>query len=72
MRLRGTPDEQQAVAQTLAYTLERALRLLHPFMPFVTEALWQELPHAGESVMIAPWPEAGDTRSGGAKLDSAR
>ena len=31
-------------------------RLLHPFMPFVTEALWQELPHAGESVMIASWP----------------
>ena len=51
--------ERQAVAQTLAYALERAVRLLHPFMPFVTEALWQELPHVGESVMIASWPEAG-------------
>lgn len=59
VRLRGTPDEKQAVAQTLAYTLERAVRLLHPFLPFVTEALWQELPHVGDSVMIAPWPEAG-------------
>jgi valyl-tRNA synthetase len=59
VRLRGTPQEQQAVAQTLAYTLERSVRLLHPFMPFVTEALWQELPHQGESVMIAPWPKAG-------------
>src|SRR5262249_39135310 len=59
VRLRGTPDEQRAVAQTLAYTLERSLRLLHPFMPFVTEALWQELPHADESLMIAAWPEAG-------------
>jgi valyl-tRNA synthetase len=39
--------------------MERSVRLLHPFMPFVTEALWQELPHAGESVMIAAWPEAG-------------
>jgi valyl-tRNA synthetase len=58
VRLRGTPEEQCAVAQTLAYTLERSVRLLHPFMPFVTEALWQELPHAGDSVMIASWPEA--------------
>ncbi|MCC7024104.1 MAG: valine--tRNA ligase [Thermomicrobiales bacterium] len=57
VRLRGTPEERQAVAQTLAYTLERSVRLLHPFMPFVTEALWQELPQVGESVMIAPWPE---------------
>jgi valyl-tRNA synthetase len=41
----------------LAYVLERALRLLHPFMPFVTEELWQRLPHAGESIMVAPWPQ---------------
>jgi valyl-tRNA synthetase len=37
--------------------LERAWRLLDPFMPFVTEELWQRLPHAGESIMVAPWPE---------------
>jgi valyl-tRNA synthetase len=59
VRLRGSDEERQQIAQTLAYTIERAVRLLHPFMPFVTEALWQELPHAGESVMIAPWPEPG-------------
>ena len=59
VRLRGTRDEHEAVAQTLAYALERSIRLLHPFMPFVTEALWQELPHVGDSVMIASWPEAG-------------
>jgi valyl-tRNA synthetase len=59
VRLRGTPEEKQAVAQTLAFTIERSIRLLHPFMPFVTEALWQELPHTGESVMIAAWPEVG-------------
>jgi valyl-tRNA synthetase len=58
VRLRGTPEEQQAVAQTLAYTMERSIRLLHPFMPFITEALWQEMPHTGDSVMIASWPEA--------------
>jgi valyl-tRNA synthetase len=59
VRLRGTSAERHIVAQTLAYTLERSIRLLHPFMPFVTEALWQELPHVGDSVMIAAWPEAG-------------
>jgi valyl-tRNA synthetase len=59
VRLKGSATERQAVAQTLAYTLERSIRLLHPFIPFVTEALWQELPHSGESVMIAPWPESG-------------
>ncbi len=47
----------RAARQTLAYVLERALRLLHPFMPFVTEELWQRLPHAGESIMVAPWPQ---------------
>jgi valyl-tRNA synthetase len=59
VRQRGTQAEQAVVAQTLAYTLERSVRLLHPFMPFVTEALWQELTHVGESVMIAAWPESG-------------
>jgi valyl-tRNA synthetase len=59
VRQRGSPAERQAVAQTLAFSMERSVRLLHPFMPFVTEALWQELPHVGESVMIASWPEVG-------------
>jgi valyl-tRNA synthetase len=43
----------------LVYVLERTLRLLHPFMPFVTEEIWQHLPHEGKSIMVAPWPEAG-------------
>jgi valyl-tRNA synthetase len=60
VRLKGTREEQQTVAQTLAYALERSVRLLHPFMPFITEALWQELPHRGESIMIVPWPVAGE------------
>jgi valyl-tRNA synthetase len=53
-------DEHAApvVRQTLAFVLERTLRLLHPFMPYVTEELWQQLPHGGEAVIIAPWPEA--------------
>ncbi len=43
----------------LMYVLERSLRLLHPFMPFVTEEIWQHLPHEGEALILAPWPEPG-------------
>jgi valyl-tRNA synthetase len=42
---------------TLLYVFESALRLLHPFMPFITEELWQNLPHKGDSIVIAPYPE---------------
>jgi valyl-tRNA synthetase len=42
----------------LLYVFESALRLLHPFMPFITEELWQNLPHRGESIVIAPYPES--------------
>lgn len=40
----------------LVYVWDRCMRILHPFMPFLTEALWQLSPHSGESLMIAPWP----------------
>ena len=50
---------RERTRQVLVYVLEKALRLLHPFMPFVTEAIWQQLPHEGESIMVAPWPEPG-------------
>ncbi|MEZ4496370.1 MAG: class I tRNA ligase family protein [Thermomicrobiales bacterium] len=59
VRARGTNEEQAAVAQTLAYVLERSVRLLHPYLPFATESLWQALPHVGDSVMVASWPKAG-------------
>jgi valyl-tRNA synthetase len=41
----------------LIYVFETALRLLHPFMPFITEELWQNLPHRGESIVISSYPE---------------
>ena len=54
---------QRAVTQrTLAETLEVTLRLLHPFMPFISEDIWQRLPHEGDSIMVAPFPKA--TRKG--------
>ncbi len=59
VRLKGTGDERRQVAQTLAWVLDRSLRLLHPMMPFASEAMWQAIPHSGESLMIARWPEAG-------------
>lgn len=40
----------------LAYVLDQIMRLLHPFMPFVTEEIWQHLPHEGESITVAAWP----------------
>jgi valyl-tRNA synthetase len=49
-----TAPETQIV---LYNVLERSLRMLHPFMPFVTEEIWQALPHEGDSIMIAKWPD---------------
>jgi valyl-tRNA synthetase len=41
----------------LLFVFESALRLLHPFMPFISEELWQNIPHKGESIVIAAYPE---------------
>ena len=51
-----SPGPRARTQATLARVLETTLRLLHPFMPFITEELWQRLPHKGESIMIAPYP----------------
>ncbi len=52
----GPEEDRRAAAGVLGWVLERSLRLLHPFMPFVTEEVWQRV-GAGESIMISPWPE---------------
>jgi valyl-tRNA synthetase len=52
------PGDKQRVQHTLVTVLEATLRLLHPFMPFITEELWQRLPHDGESIMVAAYPRA--------------
>ena len=41
----------------LCYVLSETMKLLHPFMPFITETIWQALPHEGESIMISEWPK---------------
>jgi valyl-tRNA synthetase len=50
-----------ATRQTLVETLETIMRLLHPFMPFITEEIWQTLPHEGESIVIQRYPEPDQT-----------
>lgn len=56
--LYGEDEEaKQTTKSVLVYVLDRTLRLLHPYMPFVTEEIWQHLPHEGESLVTAPWPE---------------
>jgi valyl-tRNA synthetase len=53
-----TPAAKQATQHTLVSVLEETLRLLHPLMPFITEELWQRLPHDGTSIVIASYPRA--------------
>lgn len=54
-------EEDQAAKETAQYVvwsvLDQILRLLHPFMPFITEEIWQNLPNDGETIMLAKWPE---------------
>lgn len=53
----GSKEEKTHTLQVLIHVLDTALRLLHPFMPFMTEEAWRYLPHDGEALMIARWPE---------------
>lgn len=58
LSLYGADAAAKAKTQSvLAYVLDRTLRLIHPFMPFITEEIWQHLPHQGESITLAEWPK---------------
>lgn len=48
---------KKTTRSVLAYVLDQTMRLLHPFMPFITEEIWQNLPHKGESITVAEWPK---------------
>ena len=56
-RLNGAdPKQADTARRVLVWVLDKALRLLHPFMPFITEELWQALPGSGESLLLESWP----------------
>lgn len=61
VHLNSTNDtEKQASLNTLVYVLNAIVKMLHPFMPFVTEEIFQAIPHLEESICIAIWPEVND------------
>lgn len=49
--------QQRQSRRVLVYVWDTCMRLLHPFMPYLTETLWQLIPHDGESIMLADWPQ---------------
>ena len=59
---RETTAEALAARCRIVYVLETSLRLLHPLMPHITEEIWQQLPHEGESIMMASWPQTDPAR----------
>jgi valyl-tRNA synthetase len=63
-RLYGTQTGGAVARAVVAHVFDIALRLLHPVMPFITEELWQQLPHhdLGASISTAPWPRPADAR----------
>ncbi|MBQ8533245.1 MAG: valine--tRNA ligase [Clostridia bacterium] len=61
VRLNGEDETAKAQARAvLVYVMSSTLKLLHPFMPFITEEIWQTLPHEGESIMISDFPVYSD------------
>ena len=52
----GTDEEKDATKNILGYVLDQTLKLINPIMPFVTEKLWQAMPHDGQSIMVADYP----------------
>lgn len=56
-RLQSDEQTAQNARQVLVWVLEKTLRLLHPFMPYITEEIWQTLPHEGETIMLSKYPE---------------
>ena len=57
IRLQSSDESAaQAARQVLVWVMTGTLQLLHPFMPYITEEIWQSLPHEGESIMVSKWP----------------
>ena len=56
LRLQAGGEQKKNALRVLCTLFEGTMKLLHPFAPFITEEIWQALPHQGESIMTAPWP----------------
>ncbi|MEJ2147391.1 MAG: valine--tRNA ligase [Acidobacteriota bacterium] len=52
------PARRERAQKVTCFVLETAMRLLHPFIPFITEEIWQKVPHRGETIMLRPYPQA--------------
>ncbi len=52
----GTDEEKLNTKHILAYVLDQILKLMHPIMPFVTERVWQSMPHVGDAIVVADYP----------------
>jgi valyl-tRNA synthetase len=63
LSLYGEDSSAKRTTQSvLAYVLDNTMRLIHPFMPFISEEIWQHLPHEGDTVVLASWPKADASR----------
>ncbi len=60
IRLQKGGAEADTARAVLVYVMSETLKLLHPFMPFITEEIWQTLPHDGETIMLSAWPTFSD------------
>jgi len=65
-------DAKKMTRSVLAYVLDNTMRLLHPFMPFITEEIWQSLPHEGESITVAAWPTVNESLTDSTKASSMK
>ena len=58
IRMNGADEESaDSARRVLVWTMSNTLKLLHPFMPYITEEIWRTLPHDGEALIVAKWPE---------------
>ena len=62
-------ERKETAIQVLVYVLDQILRLLHPFMPFITEEIWQSIPHEGDALIVARWPVYSEELSFKAECD---
>ena len=64
IRMNGADEESaDSARRVLVWTMSNTLKLLHPFMPYITEEIWQTLPHDGEALIVAKWPEYDESLS---------